>query len=233
MRGSRGSALRSTISTLTAIALGAVASEVFPPIGSPAIGSSEQANTLVVAHPMPTNQNKSGASAADPTPLDHLDALLGAWEGTLSGPAPDGGTLSLPIRWRTDRAFDGRAIRFEFTSTQPNAAGRHLEFEGLFFWNAEAKQIETIWMNPRIRMQADARVIDNRLMFFETGSFDETGRVLTLHSKQQRGPDAPIITVRSTFRLEAADHFTVIDEELDAAGGEPKVVGVFDLKKVN
>ncbi len=161
--------------------------------------------------------------------MKHLDALLGEWTGTLKGFAPDGAAQSIAIVWRTTRAFNGRWLRFEFMSAEPVAPNRWLEWEGLFTTNRETGEVETVWMTPQLR-QAGGTFLDGRMIFFEKGTFDEVGRVLTLIAMKQSGPDEPVVKVKSTFTIaDDGRSFTVIDEELH--NDEWKTIGIFELKR--
>lgn len=165
--------------------------------------------------------------------LQPFEAMLGEWEGTLGGPPPAAGAKPdepLAIVWTNAWSFDGRWLRTEFASTQPGPRGNHLEFLGLMTFNPGEKRIESIWMNPRIRLRDD-HFIDNREMFFEKGRWDAEGKTLTLMAKKQNGIDAPTIEVRSTFTIVDADHFTCVDEEMDAATGQWKQATRFELTR--
>lgn len=181
-----------------------------------------------MSKPADENQNDNAQQAAQA--MQRLDALMGEWAGTLTGFAADGATQSLPITWRTERAFNGRWLRFEFMSTEALAPNRWLEWEGLFTANPETGNVETVWMTPRLRT-AGSTFLDGRMIFFEKGRFDETGRVLTLIAPKQYGPEAPVLQVKSTFTI-AADgrSFTVVDEEQH--GDDWKTIGVFELKRM-
>jgi hypothetical protein len=209
--------------TATVVVLGAVA------IASLSMTSRQDSG--VGAKP----QAAGGAAATDEIQrgLQPFEAMLGEWEGTLGGPPPAAGAkpdAPLAIVWSNAWSFDGRWIRMEFASTQPGPRGNHLEFLGLMTFNPTEKRIESIWMNPRIRMRDD-HFIDSREMFFEKGSWDAAGKVLTLIAPKQNGVDAPTIEVRSTFTIVDADHFTCVDAEKDATTGEWKPVTHFELTR--
>ena len=89
---------------------------------------------------------------------------------------------------------------------------------GYFTASADGKTLETVWVNPAIRGKTD-RFLDNNLIFMEKGTFDSSGTVLTLESKQQAAPDAPEEIIRSVFTLVDDDHFTVVDLGFDPGSG--------------
>lgn len=182
----------------------------------------------------PRSPAQGGETSPMPDAMKRLDPFMGEWTGTITSPGASGADGApervLPIRWTTRRVFDGRFVQFEFRSVEPNPQGRYVEWIGLFTFNPETKQYETIWMNSAIRRAPD-RFMDGRLIFFETGTFDETGRVLTLISRQQRGHDQPETTVRSIFEMLGPDAFRVTDQELIAETGEYRTFGVFELKR--
>ena len=167
--------------------------------------------------------------------LQPFNAFLGEWEGTLGAPAAEGENPKEPlaITWTNAWSFDGRWLRMEFASREPMGGGprgSHLEFLGMMTFNPAEGRIESIWMNPRIRARTDS-YIDGREKFFETGSFDAAGKVLTLIAPKQYGKDAPVVEVRSTFTLVDEDHFTCVDAEKDAATGAWKPVTRFELRR--
>jgi len=147
----------------------------------------------------------------DDNPLERLAALVGSWEGNIAGHNPGDQERALPIRWLTEWAFDRRFLRFEFTSVEAGERG-FLEWVGYFTAAEDGRTIETVWMNPGIRRKTD-RFFDNQRIFFERGTFDPDGKVLTLESRQQESADEPEKVIRSVFTLIDADHFTVVDME--------------------
>ena len=167
--------------------------------------------------------------------LKPFEAMIGEWEGTLGAPTAEGQKSqdALPIVWCNAWSFDGRWLRMEFASKESMGVGprgNHLEFVGLMTFNPGEKRIESIWMNPRIRVRPD-HYIDNREMFFEKGSWDAAGKVLTLIASKQNGEDSPTIEVQSTFTIVDADHFICVDAEKDTATGEWKPVTRFELAR--
>lgn len=177
-------------------------------------------------------QSHDDHHAAAEKAMQNLEPLMGDWEGTITGEGPDGSPSSIAINWTTTKVFDGRWIRFEFTSKDQVAPGRFVEWEGLFTANPETGEIETVWMTPHLRVTADAtRFLDGRRIFFEKGRWDEAGRVLTLIAHKQNAPEEPIIEVKSTFTIaEDGGSFTVVDEE-EQPDGSWKTSGTFNLQR--
>jgi len=176
----------------------------------------------------PTEENRAAAEIA----MRHFEPLMGDWEGTITGEGPDGTPVTIPINWKTTKVFDGRWIRFEFTSKEEIVPGRFVEWEGLFTANPDTGEIESVWMTPQLRLTADdTRFLDGRRIFFEKGRWDDAGRVLTLIAHKQNAPDQPIVEVKSTFTIaEDGQSFTVVDEEKQPDGSW-KTSGTFRLER--
>lgn len=89
-----------------------------------------------------------------------------------------------------------------------------MEWIGLFNLSEDGQSLETVWVSPNVH-NLEGRFLSSSVLFCEKGTFDETGKVLTLDANHQNAPDTPETRNRSIFTLIDEKHFKIVDSVFD------------------
>ncbi len=153
--------------------------------------------------------------------LRQFETLIGTWKGEgYTRPSADGEKTPRRAVWEIDWALDGLWVRMEFLNRfaeEPDRAGS--PWAGFMTYDPEGATLRTVWAHA-----------GNGFTFRETGGWDETGRVLVLHSVWDL-PEGKTQKHRSTFRVIDCDHVRVVDEDFDEEKGEWWESFVYELER--